>query len=100
MKLVSRNFRGLGNQPAARGLSDLVKAEEPDIIFLSETKMIEKEIEWFQWKLNLTNMIVVDSNKRSGGFGAFLAQPSGCETKMEGLISHRCGCGGRQWQQT
>jgi hypothetical protein len=47
MKLLSRNCRGLGNQPAVRGLTDLVKAKDPDILFLSETKMTEKEMDGF-----------------------------------------------------
>ena len=71
MKLVSQNCRGLGNQPAVRGLLELQKAEEPDILFLCETKMIEKEMDWFRWKLGMPHMTVVDSKGRSGGLALF-----------------------------
>jgi hypothetical protein len=54
-----------------RGLTDLVKAEDLEIPFLSETKMTEKEMDWFCWKLNLKNMLVVDNIKRSGGLALF-----------------------------
>jgi exonuclease III len=71
MKLASQNCRGLGNQPAVRGLLDLRKAEEPDILFLSETKLKEDEMESFRWKLDMLNMIVVDYKGRSGGLALF-----------------------------
>jgi hypothetical protein len=71
MKIVSQNCRGLGNQPAVNGLLDLRKAEEPDILFLSETKMSEKEMDCFRWKLDMPHMIVVDSKGRSGGLALF-----------------------------
>lgn len=58
MKLVAWNCRGLGNSPAVRGLRDLVKVEEPDILFLSETKLDEKRMQRFRWMLGLTNMVV------------------------------------------
>jgi exonuclease III len=48
-----------------------VKAEEPDILFLSETKLMEKEMEHFKWLLNMPHMIVVDSKGRSGGLALF-----------------------------
>jgi exonuclease III len=47
MKVVSSNCRGLGNQPAVRGLHDLQKAEEPDLLFLCETKLTEEEMDRF-----------------------------------------------------
>ena len=42
MKLAAFNCRGLGNDPAIRGLLDLVKKVDPDILFLCETKLDEK----------------------------------------------------------
>jgi hypothetical protein len=71
MKAVSQNYRGLGNQPAVRGLLDLQKAEDPDILFLSETKLLEKEMERFRWMLNMPNLIVVDCVGRRGGLALF-----------------------------
>jgi exonuclease III len=71
MKAVAQNCRGLGNQPAVNGLLELQKTEDPDILFLSETKLIEREMDPLRWKLNMPNMVVVDSNKRSGGLAMF-----------------------------
>jgi exonuclease III len=60
MKLCSWNDRGLGNGPAVRGLLDLQKTEDPDVLFLCKTKMEQKKIEWLRWKLGMPNMAVND----------------------------------------
>jgi exonuclease III len=39
MRIIVWNVRGMGNDPAIRGLLDLQKREDPDVIFLSEIKM-------------------------------------------------------------
>jgi exonuclease III len=89
MEAVSQNYRGLGNQPVVRGLLDLQKAEDPDILFLSETKLLEKEMERFRWMLNMPNMIMVDCVGRSGGLALFSRK--GVEVnQVEGKVSHRC----------
>jgi hypothetical protein len=51
MRIGSLNCRGLGNGTAIRGLLDFQKKENPDILFLSETKMEERRIDWLRWKL-------------------------------------------------
>jgi hypothetical protein len=71
MKIVSQNCRGLGNQPAVDGLLALQRAEEPDILFLCETKLKEKEIEYLRWRLNMPNMIAKDCEGRCGGLALF-----------------------------
>ena len=53
------------------GLLELNKAEEPDVLFLSETKLTKKEMDQFRWKLNMINMSVVDCVGRSGGLVLF-----------------------------
>jgi exonuclease III len=39
MKILSWNCRGLGKPSAVRDLRQLIKTHQPDLIFLSETKL-------------------------------------------------------------
>jgi exonuclease III len=71
MKIVAWNCRGLGKSPAVRGLLSLQKEEDPDILFLSETKMDRNKIEGLRWRLGLTNMVVKDCSGKSGGLAIF-----------------------------
>ena len=71
MRIGCLNCRGLGNGPAIRGLLDFQKKEDPDVLFLSETKMDEGRLEWLRWKLGLMNMVVKNCEGQSGGLALF-----------------------------
>ncbi|XP_073359856.1 uncharacterized protein [Aegilops tauschii subsp. strangulata] len=71
MKLIGWNCRGLGNGPAVRSLPDLGRVEDPDIVFLAETKMTAKELERFRWMLGLVHMTGWNSEGRSKGVALF-----------------------------
>jgi exonuclease III len=71
MRLVAWNRRGLGNGPTVQGLLDVQKKEDPDVLFLSETKHGKRWMEGFRWKLNMTNMVVKDSVGAKGGLALF-----------------------------
>jgi exonuclease III len=71
MMLITWNCRGLGNGPAIRGLLDIQKREAPDILFLAEMKHDGKWMDWLRWKLEMPNMVTVDSEGSSGGLALF-----------------------------
>ncbi|KAJ1259810.1 hypothetical protein BS78_10G184600 [Paspalum vaginatum] len=71
MKLIAWNCRGLGNDPAVRNLLKLQKEEDPDILFLSETKLDRNWIDGLRWRLGLTNLVVKNSDGRNGGLAIF-----------------------------
>ncbi|XP_073355469.1 uncharacterized protein [Aegilops tauschii subsp. strangulata] len=71
MKIISWNCRGLGNGSAVRSLLELGRVEDPDVLFLSETRLYEKELEHLRWKLGLVNLLVWNPEGRSRGIALF-----------------------------
>ena len=71
MKIIGWNCRGLGNGPAVRSLLDLGRMEEPDILFLAETKLTVNELERFRWMLGLVHMTAWNPEGRSRGVALF-----------------------------
>jgi exonuclease III len=67
MKIVAWNCRRLGNGMAVCGLLNVQKEEDPDIMFLLETKMTGSRMDGFRWKLGLTNMVAKDCSGTHGG---------------------------------
>uniref|UniRef100_A0A8I6YYK3 Endonuclease/exonuclease/phosphatase domain-containing protein n=1 Tax=Hordeum vulgare subsp. vulgare TaxID=112509 RepID=A0A8I6YYK3_HORVV len=71
MKLIAWNCRGLGNGSAIRGLLGIQRKEDPDMMFLSETKLDTRRIEWWKWKLGMTGLVVKDCEGKGGGLAMF-----------------------------
>jgi exonuclease III len=71
MKRTAWNCRGMGNLVAVCTLLDLQKQEDPDILFLSKTKLNKQKMEALRWKLGLTNMVCRPSEGNSGGLALF-----------------------------
>ena len=71
MRLAGYNCWCLGNGLAVRGILALQKKVDPDILFLSETKLDEARMEKFRWKLGLPHMIIKDCDGISGGLALF-----------------------------
>lgn len=71
MRITAWNCRGLGSRPAVRSLLDLQKREDPDILFLSETRLDKCRMQKFRSMLGMHNMWVEDCKGKSGGLALF-----------------------------
>ena len=72
MSIISWNCRGLGNLQTVRALEKVVNKEEPDIVFLMETKVDKKEwIDKVKERCKLKHGVFVSSNGNSGGLALF-----------------------------
>jgi hypothetical protein len=58
---------------------------DPDVLFLSKTKLKEDKLEWLRWKLGMPNMIVKDYEGQSGGLVMFWK--NGVNVKLTGFVS-------------
>ncbi|XP_058784848.1 uncharacterized protein LOC131659713 [Vicia villosa] len=71
MKTVSWNCRGLGSPRAVRGLARLLKTENPQLVFLMETRLKKDEMTKLKLKFNFSFDLIVDcrgsGRERSGG---------------------------------
>jgi exonuclease III len=77
MKLLSWNCRGLGKVSAGRALRKLILTHQPDMVFLTETKL--QGSEFLLRKNNLGNNLpnhffvdcIISHRNRSGGLAMF-----------------------------
>lgn len=67
MSILAWNCRDLGSSLAVRTLIDDVRKKDPFLVFLVETKAGTSRIKRIQTKLDYTQGIVVQSDRRSGG---------------------------------
>ncbi|KAB1671577.1 hypothetical protein [Gossypium barbadense] len=67
MKFMCWNCRGLGNPAKLRELKQLFAASNPDLTFLSKTKMSANDFRRVQNKCRMQNGLAVNSEGRSGG---------------------------------
>jgi exonuclease III len=72
MRLATWNCRGMGNGPAVRGLLDFQKQEDPDVLFLCETKMVESNLQKFKSLLGMHGMEVRYCEGKINGLVMFL----------------------------
>lgn len=67
MKLISWNCQGLGSALTIHALKALVAKEEPDLIFLMETKNRTDVLQRLQTRLNFQLSFVLDPLGLAGG---------------------------------
>ncbi|KAK8356484.1 hypothetical protein V6Z12_A05G356700 [Gossypium hirsutum] len=86
MKFMCWNCRGMGNPAKIRELKQLIGAHNPDIIFLSETKMNGNDFRRVQNKCRLQNGLTVNSEGRSGGLA--LMWKEGINVSIQSFSKH------------
>ena len=69
MKLIAWNIRGIGNRGKQRNLSNRIKEEKPDMVFIQETKCsMDKIIEIHnKWLIKYEYLEVKEKNSVGGG---------------------------------
>ena len=67
MRTLSLNCRGLGNPEIVNELHDLVKKEGPNLVFLMETRLCVRSLEWLRVRLRMCGCLGVDRHGQGGG---------------------------------
>jgi hypothetical protein len=67
MIVLSWNCRGLGNPRPFRDLGFMIKGKKPNLVFLMETRLMNKEALYLKNKFGFDNLFTVDCRGRSGG---------------------------------
>ena len=67
MSTLAWNCRGLGNRRTVRALEKVVSSEDPNFIFLMETKLVVTKMDGIKEGLNRSQGLVVLSKGWSGG---------------------------------
>ena len=67
MSLLSWNCRGLGNLRTVKALEKVVKNEDPNIVFLMETKSDREWMELVKDRCKMKRGLIVPSNGSKGG---------------------------------
>uniref|UniRef100_A0A2N9ENE1 Endonuclease/exonuclease/phosphatase domain-containing protein n=1 Tax=Fagus sylvatica TaxID=28930 RepID=A0A2N9ENE1_FAGSY len=67
MSCLSLNCRGLGNPETVRDLHDVVRKEGPNIVFLMETRLPVRSLEFIRIRLRMQGCFGVDRHGYGGG---------------------------------
>ena len=85
MRLLSLNCRGLGNPETVRELRLLVKKEDPQVVFLSETRLEVSSIEWIRIQLGMRGALGVQRLGYGGGLALLWSQDTDLSIKSYSL---------------
>ncbi|XP_030945823.1 uncharacterized protein LOC115970311 [Quercus lobata] len=75
------NFRGLGNPRSVGMLCSLVRRWDPEVVFLSETKMMIAGVKKLKMKLGFVNGLYVQGKGRGGGLAMYWKKEVNLEIK-------------------
>lgn len=107
IKILSWNCRGLGSPRAINALKRVLTLENPQIIFLSETKLKAWEMEGVKNKLRNFNMVAVccegEGRRRRGGVAMLWSAKVDMSIQSFSLLhidSHVCINGAEPWRFT
>lgn len=78
MKILSWNCRGLGNPRAIPILSELLRAQRPDVVFLYDTLVSSTRIDVVRSRVGFDNFFSVDCIGHSGGLSIFWRNKDDC----------------------
>ena len=71
MRTLAWNCRGAGRAPIVRGLRELIRESNLEIVFLSETKSRSPRINKIKSRLKFANYYCVEPVGRAGGLALF-----------------------------
>ncbi|XP_075485270.1 uncharacterized protein LOC142524991 [Primulina tabacum] len=75
MSCLIWNARGLGNQRAIRKLHRLLDESNPSLVFISETKLVATQCNWWRRKFRLDGLLVMNCDRRCGGLVLLWREP-------------------------
>ena len=67
MKILAGNCWGLGNRRAIQELVNIMQAQDPVIVFLSETWSSKEHMKWVRDRILFDGCFMVSNDKRGGG---------------------------------
>ena len=78
MKILAWNCRGLRNRRAIQELVNIVQAQDPMIVFLSETWSSKEHMKWVRDRILFDGYFMVSNDERGVGISSFMEIKGGC----------------------
>ena len=71
MSILCWNYRGFGNRPTVHELGDLIQAQDPLVVFLAKTWLVEARLGDIRDRLGIGNYFGVSKVNLGGGLALF-----------------------------
>ena len=89
MKILAWNCKGLGNWHAVQELVDFVQAQDPMIVFLSETWSSKERMKWVRDQIFFDGCFTVPTDDRGGGLA--LLWKAGIDVWVDSFLNYHIG---------